>query len=482
MKRVLSIIAVMLIGIGSLIAGCYDTTRQAGINYLNKGNYAKAEECFRAALLCPDKPQKNDINSLLAQITERRYKADYNSAKSLFDKGRYQEAKNAFQKMLHQYPSKKSKINNMIAQCDTMLQQAQLQVGEDEWAIASEYINEENFEAAVPHIRKAANAGHAHSQYMLGMYYEKGEYGVSANGAEAIKWYKKSAAQNYPPAYNALGWAYYFDEIVAKDESKVYSYFQKSAELGNSTGCYMFGWCYHYGVGTEVNSETAIYWYQKAADLGDESAAEAILELREERGTSTGYATGNLSADDLYERALGYYNDGNYERALSYYESAAEQGHAPAMLQIGWCYDNGYGVNKNAYTATEWYRKSAEEGNAQAQFNLGWNYYSGEGVDSKDDYEAFEWFYRSANQDHANGQYYVGECYYYGRGITQDFGEAVYWYEKSANQGNSNAQYSLGWCYEHGEGVEVDYSQARYWYRQAEEQGHTAASDRLDNL
>ena len=93
MKRVLSIIAVMLIGIGSLIAGCYDTTRQAGFNYLNKGNYAKAEECFRAALLCPDKPQKNDINSLLAQITERRYKADYNSAKSLFDKGRYQEVR-----------------------------------------------------------------------------------------------------------------------------------------------------------------------------------------------------------------------------------------------------------------------------------------------------------------------------------------------------------------------------------------------------
>lgn len=479
MKRVVILVLGILLGISSIVAGCYDTTRQAGIDYMNKGNYAKAEECFRAALVCPDKPQKNDINSLLAQIAERRYKADYRSAKALFDKERYEDAKVAFQKMLKRYPAKKKEINNMIEQCDKMIRSLSQNVGEESWTIAEQYISRGDTQSAVPYVRKAAEAGHAHSQYLLGMWYEKGENGISANGTTAIKWYEKSAAQDYAPAYNRLGWAYYFDEIVAKDETKVYNYFKKAAELGNSTGYYMFAWCYHYGVGVEANADTAIYWYQKAADMGDEDAQEQINELR---GTMVSNSTNVSSQDELYQLATEYYNDGNYEQALRYYEQAAEQGHSDSMLQIGWFYDNGYGVERNAYTATRWYQSAAEAGNAQAQFNLAWNYANGEGVDKKDDYEAFEWYYKAASQGHAVAQNNVGEAYYYGRGITLDYEEAVYWYLKSAEQDNSNAQYSLGWCYEHGLGVAVDHSEARYWYRKAEAQGNSSASERLDNL
>ena len=45
---------------------------------------------------------------------------------------------------------------------------------------------------------------------------------------------------------------------------------------------------------------------------------------------------------------------------------AAEQGHAKAQTNLGWMYDNGEGVTKDAVKAVEWYQKAAEQGNADA--------------------------------------------------------------------------------------------------------------------
>ena len=49
---------------------------------------------------------------------------------------------------------------------------------------------------------------------------------------------------------------------------------------------------------------------------------------------------------------------------------AAEAGNAAAQTHLGWCYDEGEGVEVDHEKAFYWYTRSAEAGDATGQFNL----------------------------------------------------------------------------------------------------------------
>ena len=49
----------------------------------------------------------------------------------------------------------------------------------------------------------------------------------------------------------------------------------------------------------------------------------------------------------------------------------AEAGAADAQYDLGFLYDNGYGVAQDYQAALTWYRKAAEQGHAYALWNLG---------------------------------------------------------------------------------------------------------------
>ena len=59
----------------------------------------------------------------------------------------------------------------------------------------------------IEEVKAKAEAGDADSQVELGLRYEKGE-GVAKDQAEAAKWYRKAAEQNYARAQNNLGVCY----------------------------------------------------------------------------------------------------------------------------------------------------------------------------------------------------------------------------------------------------------------------------------
>lgn len=63
------------------------------------------------------------------------------------------------------------------------------------------------------------------------------------------------------------------------------------------------------------------------------------------------------------------------------WRAAANRGEAWAQFNLGVCYDNGDGVEKDLREAVRWYRKAAEQGDASAQCNLGWCYEAGIGVE-----------------------------------------------------------------------------------------------------
>ena len=92
-----------------------------------------------------------------------------------------------------------------------------------------------------------------------------------------------------------------------------------------------------------------------------------------------------------------YKNAKNYTEAMKWIQKAANANFSPAMIELGDCYYNGIGINKNYSEAVRLYKKAAEQK----------NYYT---------YQA---------------QKKVGDCYKYGRGVAQNQVLAEYWYEQS---------------------------------------------------
>jgi Sel1 repeat len=103
--------------------------------------------------------------------------------------------------------------------------------------------------------------------------------------------------------------------------------------------------------------------------------------------------------------------------ALCWFRAAAEQGHAEAQSELGWCLQYNWGVVQDAAEAASWYRKSAKQGHADAQFRL-------------------------------------GDCLIFGCGVGRDYAKAASWFRKAAEQGHTDAQLWLGNCFKGGHGVD----------------------------
>ena len=175
----------------------------------------------------------------------------------------------------------------------------------------------------------------------------------------------------------------------------------------------------------------------------------------------------------------------NYEEAVKWYKKAAEKGDASAMNNLGHCYYYGEGVEKNYEEAVKWYRKAAEKGDAWAMRNLGICYDNGEGIE-KNEAEAEKWykkafplFLQKAKVGNAGAMCNLGNCYYNGNGVEKNYEEAVKWFKKAAEKGNDTAMNNLGACYENGEGVEKNYEEAVKWFTKAAELGHIGAVKNL---
>eukprot|EP01051_Picozoa_sp_SAG22_P003164 SAG22_NODE_151_length_17414_cov_7.812128_11_plen_581_part_00 len=139
---------------------------------------------------------------------------------------------------------------------------------------------------------------------------------------------------------------------------------------------------------------------------------------------------------------------------------------AEAERMLGWCCQNGIGVEKDEVEGVKWYRKAAEQGHSLAQNNLGVCYRKGRGVE-QDKAEAVKWYRKAAEQGHSTAQTDLGTCYFNGTGVEKDYAEAVKWLRKAAEQGESSAMRNLATCYRAGRGVDRDEAEAGRWDERA---------------
>ena len=197
-----------------------------------------------------------------------------------------------------------------------------------------------------------------------------------------------------------------------------------------------------------------------------------------------GFAVEAMKADDAarqFNRGVALMESGKFEDAAKAFRIAAEKGRADAQFNLGWCYANGKGVEKDLSEAVRWYRKAARQGFAMAEFNLGTCYATGRGIE-KDIDEAVKWTRKAAEQGNDRAQFMLGVCYANGEGVEKDMAEAVRWYRKAAELGNADAQCSVGLCYYIGFGGEKDKDEGLKWIRKAASRGHPNAKALLKEL
>ena len=153
------------------------------------------------------------------------------------------------------------------------------------------------------------------------------------------------------------------------------------------------------GMKMQLGSVQALYAYRHP---NNDSLIEELAKARIVVDCMGNCNKAGENTDELLEKAIVLYNNEEYDEAFSIYFEIAKQGNATAQFNVGFCFENGSGVEENPNKAFEWYMKAAEQGHATAQFN-------------------------------------VGFCFEYGKGVNKNVNQAIIWYKKAAAQGDTDA-------------------------------------------
>ncbi|MCX6907207.1 MAG: SUMF1/EgtB/PvdO family nonheme iron enzyme [Verrucomicrobia bacterium] len=146
-------------------------------------------------------------------------------------------------------------------------------------------------------LRAKAEKGDAQAQTDLGRSYFNG-YGVARDKVEAVKWYRKAAEQNYAEAQCILAHCYISGEGVAMDgegvardrveerkwrqkaseqrKAEAMKWYRKAAEQNYAKGQSRLGMCYEFGYGVAKDYVEAVKWWRKAAEQNDPAAQMSL--------------------------------------------------------------------------------------------------------------------------------------------------------------------------------------------------------------
>ncbi|MGQ3675782.1 tetratricopeptide repeat protein [Xanthobacter sp. TB0139] len=255
-------------------------------------------------------------------------------------------------------------------------------------------------------------------------------------------------------------------------------------------------------------------------DLGHEQAAPA------EKPTTPASASTNEEAqpvnvpspsvsssdDDLMRDALEAAQKGDFETALSIWEPLARSGNSRAQNNIGACFIDGLGVERNYELARQWLelsaemgdpighrnlaglclkglggpadaeqalsllRIAAEAGDAPAQDTLSWMLLNGEGAPANPA-EALRWAGAAAKQGVPAAMTRLGMIAFKGipGKMQSDTAEALHWWRKAAKAGDADGQAMLGAAHHSGAGVPRDRVASYAWLLRAKAGGSPLA-------
>ena len=228
--------------------------------------------------------------------------------------------------------------------------------------------------------RIAAEAGDPSAQCRMGWLYELGYGGLEKNYPEALKWYTLAAENGNATGMANLGNMYLNGRAVEKNYEIARQWIEQAAKQGNAYAYSRMGRIYEYGYGVDVDLVEAYKWYLKGAEKGDANCQHAVAFcLRHGRGCKKDDAASaewyfkaieNGMEDDWYSLGSVLYDLKRYNDSVRCFEKAYLQKHSGAATFLGYCYENGHGVEKNYLKAKDLYEEDAQSGYADGYYYL----------------------------------------------------------------------------------------------------------------
>lgn len=340
------------------------------------------------------------------------------------------------------------------------------------------YLNNQRFDEALTVFWRLSGKGDARAQYYLGMMKDSG-IGTSQDIFGAVRWIKKSAAQNYGPSLAFMGDACKNGHGTTQNLSEAYSWYEKASKLGDPHSQNEMGIMLRDGIPDHPQDlNQAVILFNTAAKTGYAPAYYNLGKLYSEGvGLQQDYkkaiemfrtAVKGGDVDSLYELGNIYFEGkGGFKSkkaALDHYYAAATKGNKDAMLSLGKMYETSDGdKSKGPKDAAVWYEKAKDLGNVEAYYRLGLLYENGKGVE-KDEEKAFKLYEYAHNQEFDDASLVLARMYEDGRGIKTNLYVAKNIYLKMARYGNPFAMLEVGRFFRYGIGGNQDFITAYQWF------------------
>lgn len=444
---------------------------------------------------------------------------------------------------------------------------------------------------------KDANSGDPVAQHELGLRYLTGN-GFEADTDKAAYWVQKAADQNLIPARYNLGIFLNSGLSVPWNPYKAYEEFKYTAEHGMVEGEYVYGLLFTDDLVVARNYAEAYRWLNMAADSGYAPAREVLAEFKK-RGINTELENGNKASkassaksaasgsssqtkqaslhpvlldfgtdsvvvpgpeqlirealvdakprlkDDLLNLKIEDPHSRSDSTNYRLIVESADAGNPEALTLIGYSYEQGIGVEKDAILASAYYLRAiryesssaavllwkmtqksdyfallknrVEANDPSAQFS--WAQLIAFGFDHQlTEEQALDLLTKAAQRDYAPALIELGIRHYAGSWVKQDKDHAVQLFRRAARRGsreallrssmmqfissrgsvpdssimnvvwNSNddgsvlAQEMLGYFYQQGIGVPKNIALSVKYYRKASQRGSKLAYNALRAL
>ncbi|KAL6079153.1 hypothetical protein QOT17_001293 [Balamuthia mandrillaris] len=138
----------------------------------------------------------------------------------------------------------------------------------------------------------------------------------------------------------------------------------------------------------------------------------------------------------------------DWNQALQIYRREAKKDNPLAVVNIGVCYDKGYGVPCDRSVAFKFFRKAARLGSCKGIYNLGAYYDRGLGTTSAPALGLL-CFQEAARRNYPAAIFYMGVCYTFGKGVAHDQAKGQQLYLKAAEMGMPVAMRYVADCFFH---------------------------------
>jgi TPR repeat protein len=194
-----------------------------------------------------------------------------------------------------------------------------------------------------------AQAGDPEAETSLALAYHAGTL-LKKDDAEAERWLRKAADQNFMAAEESLG---IFAETgvgrSAPAGAEAIDWYKKAITHGSVDAATSIGLMYADGIGIQKDPAQAVPWFRQAAEGGD-AVAQYNMAL-------------------MYKRGNGVQQDD--KEYIHWLTVAADQGQMKAQYDLGTMYEEGNGVPADRSLAAHYFQLAADQGMPKAQFRLG---------------------------------------------------------------------------------------------------------------